>query len=242
MALAGLPALPSDDDEPTPQEVQAVLRELGLAPARAPAKPASSVAPPAAVATHRDALPARRGIEGTVGERMEAFHRAADAAFARGDADDGNRWLRKGVELSQAVALVLQRFPPPDTPHGASGEGAAPAGPAKSAAAAVVPLVSSQEIEAMVSARVVQSVVDQLAGSDSELLLALLERKAQIEALVEEKGVDCDVLQAAIQSEKAMAAHFKAAGNTGAALRALKRAKIMMDEIREINDASTSKT
>ena len=159
-ALAGLPSLDGDGDEPTAKEVAAVLRELGLgAPAPAPkAKPAAEARPAAkSDGQAARAPPAATGIGAVVGERVEAYQRAAAVASGRGDADAANQLLRRGLELNQALLLVLQQFPDPEAkPEPPS---AAPA----DANTAAVPVVSAAEIEAAVSARVVQSMVDQVA-------------------------------------------------------------------------------
>ena len=162
--LAGLPSLDADGDEPTAKEVAAVLRELGLgAPAPAPkAKPAAEARPAAksdgqVARAQPTPPPAATGIGAVVGGRVEAYQRAAAVASGRGDADAANQLLRRGLELNQALLLVLQQFPDPEAkPEPPS---AAPA----DANTAAVPVVSAAEIEAAVSARVVQSMVDQVA-------------------------------------------------------------------------------
>ena len=64
------------------------------------------------------------------------------------------------------------------------------------------------------------------------MLLKLLERKAQLEELYFER-VDVEALRRAIDGEKSASAAAKAAGDTTGAVRALRRAKMMMEEVAE---------
>lgn len=195
-----------DDDEPTPKEVQAVLRELLLedaparphatqrkhAPAAAPTAPASAALSAPARSAQASAFQTRGtslgpGIVGIVGARAEAYQREASLAFERGDADKGNWWLTKNVELSQALGRVLHDFPPPNAMHSQAAE-TSPSGPST---AASLHSLSKDDIEGMVSARVVQSVLDQARcrGPIHSLLVPLMVRHSPLSCLGSPKAL-----------------------------------------------------
>uniref|UniRef100_A0A7S3F8T7 Uncharacterized protein n=1 Tax=Haptolina ericina TaxID=156174 RepID=A0A7S3F8T7_9EUKA len=221
--------LEDGEDEPSAKEVAAVLREL--CPSATPTvkpkqtqRPSASSSPPQrpAPSSLPQAPEGTVGIGALVGARVEAYQRAATAATARGDLQGFGRLSQQATELQQELLKLMQRFPAPDE------QGQPKQPPGSTAPEPVTP----EEISAMVSVRVVQSYVDQVGG-ESEALLPLLDRKAALEAHVEASGVDCDELRAAIEREKRTASACKAAGDTTGAVRALRRAKLMMEEVAE---------
>ena len=125
---------------------------------------------------------------------------------------------------------LLQRFPDPNAKE------VVPLRPGRAGAVSEssthTSLTSQLEINAIVSVRVVQSYIDQTAD-DSEALLLLLECKAQLQERMDLEGVDCDQLRRGIEREKSVAAACKAAGDTTGAVRALRRAKLMTEEVAE---------
>lgn len=175
--LAGLPSLDYGDDEPTAKEVADVLRELIVSDSPTSSRPKpnqSKPAVPAQITNHVSSAPIRTthaampearsearadaGIVGIVAGRAAAYQREASLAFAQGDVEKGNSWLVKSVEMSQALATVLQKFPDPSAGEsGASSSSASSGGGVHS----TISSTSKDEISRMATPRVVQSAVEQ---------------------------------------------------------------------------------
>ena len=227
-----------DDDEVDDAAVDAVLKDLLK----------EKDPPKAAVKTAVEAprrLNPRTSCSDRVEERIQEYASAALAAQKRGDRSEAGTWLQHSKDLVAAVDALLQSefLPPGAAPVPKSTTPVpqaiqdAPA-VAGDAVAPVARLESDEHRFDYVSLRVVEHELQRLAA-DATAVAALQKRRATLETLERRHSSDsaphsasyAQRLKSAIENEKERARTAKRDGDTREALNALRRAKIMQDEL-----------
>ena len=231
-----------EDDEVSEEAVTEVLKNLLKEPTPTQRAPAAA----------HELKPRRRDPRSSVGdrvdERLQEYASAAMSAQKRGDRAEVAEWLQRSKDLVAAVDALLQaNFLPPGAspPVTASQADVALSAGGTACLSANAPkpeVVGDHHFDYIVSLKVLDFEAQRLE-LDEAARAALEKRRAIVEALERRRTTDSDSalanagggyvqrLQVAISDEKERARTAKRDGNTREALNALRRAKIMQDEL-----------
>jgi len=230
------------------KEIASVLKSvLGGAPAPAPkrkpqqAAPLPSRQPQQAPQAKPQAPQGKARPTDKLSERAREYETAAVHATQSGETEMAMLWLQRGKALQAAAEALLSQYPHPTAAAADAGGPSSSAGPAPPAATPDDPIDAAEAYaRTIVSQRVLDwevglaSAQSQEEAEGAEVRIEALETRRAV-LLAEESALAPEALvarlQVAIVAEKKAALAHKAAARTPDAIHALRRAKLMTEEV-----------
>ena len=233
-----------DEEEVSDEAVLAVLAEIAGSDLKSGKAIEDRKAKEDSAAAGSSKAPRNNSCGDRLNDRIEEFTKAAIACKHRGQQRGYAEWMCRAKDLVAAVDELLNtEFVAPSSARPQDPRGSVePPPPASSNASA------DAAFDHIVSLKVVEYEAARLAGNDSAL--AALDKRRTTLATLEQRRAAAPVdhagfvasagygerLQRAIDEEKERAREAKRDGDTRTALDALRRAKIMSDELEQMHE------